>query len=92
MEIISNFTKNISNNLLELKEIKTLANNKIEIVCGGGINSNNLKQIVQLVQPDSIHFSGTELRNSKTETLYSENRLTISKNIIEDILNQLDNK
>lgn len=90
--LTSGSKKNILNNLIELKEIKNWANGKIEIICGGGINSKNVQQIVQLAQPDAIHFSGTEYQNTKNETLFSVNRLTPSKNKIEDILNQIDNK
>jgi len=41
-----------------LEQMQRVANNKIEIVCGGGVRSSNMNELKQLLQPSYFHSSG----------------------------------
>ena len=62
-----------------LKEMVRYANNRIEIMPGGGINQNNIKRIISEVNPPSIHFSGTKKQVLDEDSRFSETILKVNK-------------
>jgi copper homeostasis protein len=69
-----------------LKELKKHAEGVIEIMAGGGVNANNVGKLVQDVQPDAIHFSGTVKKMLDEESLFSESILNVDRGRVERIL------
>jgi copper homeostasis protein len=41
-----------------LKEMQHVANNKLDIVCGGGVRSSNILELKNMFQPNYFHSSG----------------------------------
>jgi copper homeostasis protein len=80
----------IDENIIELRLLNALCGNKIELMLGGGINQNNIKTLIENVQPSAIHFSGTEIKygiNSK----FSKGLLLPSKEKITQIVKIIQN-
>jgi len=69
-----------------LKRMKTVANNSIEIMAGGGINAINVGHIISEVHPDAVHFSGTVKAILDQESLFSESILQIDEKRVGRIL------
>lgn len=42
-----------------LQKMMKLANGKMEIMAGGGVNLSNISKIIEKVTPDAVHFSAT---------------------------------
>jgi copper homeostasis protein len=68
----SGLARNVELGLPVLKSMMEYANGRIEIMPGGGINLNNIKQICSDVKPDAIHFSGTKKFQLDEESMFSE--------------------
>ncbi len=59
---------NVSDGIASLKDMMVLASNRIQILPGGGINEENIGDIIESLQPSYLHFSGAKhkaLGNSK---------------------------
>ena len=59
---------NVSDGIESLKDMMLLASNRIQILPGGGVNEENIGNIIESLQPSYLHFSGTThqtLENSK---------------------------
>lgn len=69
-----------------LKAMKAYAGDRLEIMCGGGINASNVQKIVQEVRPDAIHFSGTRKFLLDENSMFSETILKISREKVEKLL------
>jgi copper homeostasis protein len=80
----------IQHNIEQLRKLKKVAHNKIELMIGGGINSENVKKLVEDINPDAIHFSGTVLKSSNSDTNFEGEFLVPSENKINLILNKLN--
>lgn len=62
---------NVESGMKNFQMIKELFDDKLELMTGGGVNSNNIAAIAGQVQPSAIHFSAAspiELENSKFAT------------------------
>lgn len=71
--ILSAGTKTeIRENITELKELVQLSNKQIEIMIGGGITETNVTNLIQQIQPNAIHFSGTKLQKNETNSLFND--------------------
>ncbi len=68
-----------------LKQMMDYAEDKIEIMVGGGVNAANCQKIKETVQPDAIHFSGTVKVLSDEESLFSETVLRVDKTKVKRI-------
>lgn len=55
-----------------LRKMKEYAAGRIEIMAGGGINANNIVELVKFAQPDALHFSGTKRMVLDPESNFSE--------------------
>lgn len=67
----SGLEKNVDLGFFRLCEMKNYALEHIEIMAGGGVNLNNIKQLLQS-NVDAIHFSGTIMNISKDDSMFSE--------------------
>lgn len=76
-----------------LREIIQYANNRIEIMVGGGVNPDNIYKLASELKPHSIHFSGTilTLKNNST-SLFSSKLLEINEEKIKKTLQNLKRK
>lgn len=72
-----------------LKEMIQYANDRIEIMIGGGINPENIYSLSSELQPNAIHFSGTILTTSNNNSLFSNDLLEVNEEKIKNILQNL---
>lgn len=84
--LTSGTAKNADSGIPILTKMKSAAAGRIEIMCGGGINAENVKRIITEVNPDAIHFSGTVKAIQDEESLFSETILKIDENRVKRIL------
>lgn len=85
----SGLARNVELGLPILKEMKHYAKGRIEIMPGGGINANNIRRIVDEVQPDGIHFSATNKHLLDEESMFSETILKVDRGKIQRLLEQI---
>lgn len=76
----------ISENLEELIKLKKVAENQIELMLGGGITPENVKNLVERVNPDAIHFSGSVLKKVSSDSNFEGEFLVPSEEKIASIL------
>lgn len=62
-----------------LTQMVNAANNKIEIMAGGGVNAANIGQLIDQVKPHAIHFSATRRYQLDEESLFSESILKVDE-------------
>lgn len=90
----SGLARNVSGGIEVLKEMKEYAAGRIQIMPGGGINAANVGQIIKVVNPDALHFSGTVKTVVDEESNFSETFLAIdeerTKRILTEIQTTLD--
>ena len=72
-----------------IQEMKKLAANRIEIMCGGGIVSEDIPLIFKNPISDAVHFSGSVKLEDQNNHLFQSNRLVVDENKIESILSAL---
>lgn len=85
----SGLASNVEIGLENLKKMKQFVGNSIEIMPGGGVNLANIHRIIEEVQPDAIHFSGTVKTLLDEESLFSETILKVDEKKIEKLVNGL---
>ena len=71
------------------KEMVKYANGRIEIMIGGGVNSENIRKIAEEIKPTAIHFSGTTLIKQVSKSIFSSDYLEINEEKVKTILAQL---
>jgi copper homeostasis protein CutC len=69
-----------------LKEMKSFANGRIQIMAGGGVSAANVNRLVKELQPDAVHFSGTVKVQTDEESLFSESILKVDRQKVQRIL------
>ncbi len=84
--LTSGMARNVDIGIPVLKELKKYAEGVIEIMAGGGVNASNVGKLINEVQPDAIHFSGTIKTQLDEESLFSESILSVDKSRVERIL------
>lgn len=82
--LTSGFASNVDIGLANLIEMKNYANGRIEVMPGGGVNAGNVLKIKRVLNPDSIHFSGTikvlmDEDSAFSETLLKADAIRIKK-------------
>lgn len=55
----SGLARNVELGSENLKEMKAYAQDKIEIMIGGGVSAANVANLMRKIRPDAVHFSGT---------------------------------
>jgi len=86
----SGLSSNITSGIDVLKDMKTYADNRIEIMAGGGVSAGNVAKIITEVNPDAIHFSGTVKTVVDEESFFSETFLAVDENRVKRILSEIE--
>ena len=81
--------KSIDEGFCTAKEMVQYSNGRIEIMIGGGVNSENILKIKDEIQPAAIHFSATQLLQENSDSLFSTECLEIDENRLQSILANL---
>jgi copper homeostasis protein len=84
--LTSGLARNVEQGLPILKEMVNYANEKIEIMPGGGVNAGNVKRLMDAIHPDAIHFSATSKVQLDKESLFSESVLQVEEARLKRIL------
>lgn len=69
-----------------LKEIISKANGRIEILPGGGVRENNIREIIAALNPVGIHFSATQERSFEKSSFYSSKSLCIDQATLQKMI------
>jgi copper homeostasis protein len=85
----SGLARSVDLGLPILKSMKEYANERIEIMPGGGINSNNIKRVINEVNPDGIHFSATNKQILDGASNFSETILKVDKSKIKRLIDSV---
>lgn len=70
------------NGIENIKELKSLADGKIDIMPGAGINLDNFTQIKEAINPNFIHLSAKE--TLKSSMLYRNENLSMGQSTIDE--------
>jgi copper homeostasis protein len=82
----SGLARNVEIGMSVLKEMKSFANGRIQIMAGGGVSAANVNRLVKELQPDAVHFSGTVKVQTDEESLFSESILKVDRQKVQRIL------
>lgn len=74
----------------QLKVMRRLTEDKIELMIGGGINSSNVFMLQHEISPDAVHFSASESNTSGYGTLFEGKVMQSSSRVIQSILDVLE--
>jgi copper homeostasis protein len=85
----SGLARSVDRGFDTLKQMVEYSNARIEIMAGGGVNSNNISKISNEIQPSAIHFSGTVKKFIDEESMFSEESLQIDKERVRRVLTAL---
>lgn len=77
--LTSGFASNVEMGFNNLKQMVKFAENRIEIMPGGGVNAANISKILNEINPNSIHFSGTIKAILDEDSLFSETILKVDE-------------
>lgn len=76
--------------LEQLKLMRKITEDKIDLMIGGGIKSSNIFKIQHQISPDAIHFSASESNTSGFRTLFEAKVIRSSRKTIQSILDVLE--
>ena len=83
-------TSGQSANVLEgiemLKTFKSYANGRIQILPGGGVGVDNIKPILNRLQPDEIHFSGTKKEVKDNSEYFASDVLSVDSQKLHNLV------
>tara|TARA_B110000285_G_scaffold75089_1_gene86449 strand:+ start:3584 stop:4288 length:705 start_codon:yes stop_codon:yes gene_type:complete len=90
--LTSGQAKNVVLGKRVLSEMIEHADNRIQIMIGGGVKVDNIKSILQDIKPDAVHFSATQpYFSGKENSLFREQLLRTDRNIAEEIIQNTKN-
>lgn len=70
----------------QLKSFLALANKRIEIMAGGGINASNIAEIHSIINLDALHFSASEWKQIGAGSRYEINALCVSECKVKELM------
>ncbi len=82
----SGLASNVDQGIATLCSMKEYAAGRIEIMPGGGVNASNIRRIIDEVQPDGIHFSGTQKFILDEDSRFSESILRVNREKVRRLL------
>ena len=85
----SGLGSNVDLGMKNLEAMVRYADNRIEIMTGGGVNSNNILALRDNVKPDAIHFSGTKKALLDEGSMFSENVLKVDEKKVERLISAI---
>jgi copper homeostasis protein len=77
--LTSGFASNVEIGFNNLKQMVKFAEDRIEIMPGGGVNAANISKILKEINPNSIHFSGTIKTILDEDSAFSETILKVDE-------------
>lgn len=80
---------NVDQGFERLKEMIQYADNRIEIMIGGGVNPDNIYKLASELKPHAIHFSGTISTQNNNKSLFSSELLAVNEEKIKKMLQHL---
>ncbi|MCE3296605.1 MAG: hypothetical protein K0R65_2319 [Crocinitomicaceae bacterium] len=75
----------------QLKSLLAKASGRIEIMAGGGVKPGNIDQVLWVIKPDAIHFSGTELRKPDGDSMFNVDLMQVNEEKISALLEKIKN-
>jgi copper homeostasis protein CutC len=72
-----------------LAQMTKYADNRIQIMPGGGVSAANVARIISRVNPAAVHFSGTTKQILDEDSHFSETILKIDEKRVKRILESL---
>jgi copper homeostasis protein len=88
--LTSGLARNVEIGLPVLKEMKKYSAENIQIMIGGGVSAANAARLVNEINPDALHFSGTVKMQLDEESLFSETILKVDEARVNRILATLN--
>lgn len=88
--LTSGLARNVELGLPVLKEMKKYSAGNIQIMIGGGVSAANALRLVNEINPDALHFSGTVKMQLDEESLFSETILKVDEARVNRILSTLN--
>ena len=88
--LTSGLARNVELGLPVLKEMKKYSAENIQIMIGGGVSAANAARLVNEINPDALHFSGTVKMQLDEESLFSETILKVDEARVNRILATLN--
>ncbi|TNE55694.1 MAG: hypothetical protein EP338_02675 [Bacteroidetes bacterium] len=70
-----------------LQQMKEMIGKDLELMAGGGISPQNVSGIIQILNPDAVHFSACSKRSGKG--LFDQDHLSFDQHKFEGILEQI---
>ena len=86
----SGLSSNVSLGMEILEAMKNYASGRIEIMAGGGVNSSNIQSLIEIANPDAIHFSGTKKFLLDEESMFSETVLKVDESKVSRIIDAIN--
>lgn len=80
---------NVSNGREILKNMREYANDRIEIMLGGGVEPTSIHEIKNLVKPHAIHLAGAKLIKLDENSRYATDALIPDLKLIQEILSEI---
>ncbi len=84
--LTSGFSSNVDSGFPILKQMVAYAKDRIEIMPGGGVNSNNAKRLVEEAKVNCLHFSGTVKVLLDEESAFSETILRVDEKRVKRLM------
>ena len=69
-----------------LKEIIKFASGRIQILPGGGISPNNINKIIEFIEPNALHFSGTKKEQRGKSKYFSAETLFVDEEKLKSLI------
>jgi copper homeostasis protein len=88
--LTSGLARNVDLGMSVLKEMKAFSSGKLQIMIGGGVSAANAYKLVNEINPDALHFSGTVKMQLDEESFFSENVLKVDEARVKRILTALN--
>lgn len=74
----------------QIKKLVQQAENRIEIMMGGGVNKNTIASICADAKPHAVHFSGTRRQTVAAGTLYQYEGLVFDSEVALEIFDVIE--
>ena len=87
--LTSGFASNVEIGMGILKQMTTYANDRIEIMPGGGVSAANINKLISYTQPSGVHFSGTIKQILDEDSHFSETILKVDEKRVRRILDSI---
>jgi copper homeostasis protein len=87
--LTSGFASNVEIGMEILAQMTKYADNRIQIMPGGGVSAANVARIISRVNPAAVHFSGTTKQILDEDSHFSETILKVDKKRVVRILDSI---